>query len=300
MKKITNEIKIAVTGILAILIIYFGIIFLKGMSLFNNDDTYYVKMENVNGVQVGSPVLANGLNVGRVKNITFDNAAHSLVVELGIHHNFSLPEGSTVFISKELLGSAHINLQLGAADAKALNEGDTISGTPALDLMGEAAGMIPQIETLLPKLDSILASLNVIVSDPSIVATLHNLEYMTNNLRTTTDNINLMAGRDLPRLLNHADHMVMGLDSLSTSLARIDIEGIASNANQTLHNTNEMTAHLNHAMKSKDNTLGMLMNDNSIAVHLDTTILNASMLLQDLRQHPKRYVHFSLFGKKDK
>lgn len=300
MKKPSNEIKIALTAILAIAIIYFGVIFLKGMNLFSNSDTYYVRMNNVSGVQIGSPVLANGLKMGRVETIRFDEKSQNLIVEISVNRGFQIPEGSIVFISKELLGSAHVNLKLGDDSTRVLAKGDTLRGEPALDLMGEAAGMIPQIEMLLPKLDSILASLNTIVSDPSITASLHNLEYISNNLRTTTDNINMMAGRDLPRLLNHADHMVLGLDSLSSSLARIDVESIAANANQTLSNTNSITAHLNSAMNSKDNTLGMLMNDNSIALHLDSTIVNASLLLQDLKQHPKRYVHFSLFGKKDK
>lgn len=298
--KISNEIKLAFIGILAVIIIYVGVIFLKGVNLFDSNNTYYVKMNDVSGMQSGSAVLANGLKIGRVGNITFNNDTHSLLVELHIKPNFQIPQGSNVYITKEMLGSAHVNLKLGENTTVYLAEGDTIDGKPASNIMDEAANMIPQIESLLPKLDSILASLNEVVSDPSIVATLHNLEYMTNNLRTTTDNINLMAGRDLPRLLNHADHMMLGLDSLTTNIGNIDIAGIANNANQTLANTNQITSHLNHAMHSKDNTLGMLMNDNSIALHIDTAVINASILLQDLKEHPKRYVHFSLFGKKDK
>lgn len=300
MKKFPNEIKIAIIAILAIAIIYIGIMFLKGLRLFNNDDTYYVKMDDVSGINIASNVLAKGMKVGSVKDIKFNEKTQVMIVELSITPDFALPEGSSIFITTEMLGSAHVNLALGPSDAPLLHPGDTISGEPAQQLMKEAAGMIPQIEMLLPKLDSILASLNILMADPALAASLHNIEYMTGNLRTTTDNLNTLTGRDLPRMLNHADAMIVNLDTLSSTLARIDIDGIANNANQTLAHTNSITSKLDNAMQSKDNSLGMLLNDNSLVVHIDTTVVNASLLLKDLREHPKRYVHFSLFGKKDK
>lgn len=300
MKGFTKEIKIACTVIMAIFIVYFGIIWLKGLKIFNNDKEYVVVMDNVSGLNVSSDVLANGLKVGYVKNISYNSKNQKMALVLDIAPMFELPEGTTVFVTKEMLGSAKLNLELGSVNANLLSNGDTIYGKSSADLMSAAADMIPQIEGLLPKMDSILTSLNSLVADPALAATLHNLEYTTANLRTTTNEINGLLKKDMPQLMASANKAIGNAEILTESLNKVDIEGIANNANQTLANTNRITNKLNSALNSKDNSLGMLVNDNSIALNLDSTIRNASILLEDLRLHPKRYVHFSVFGKKDK
>lgn len=300
MKGFTKEIKIACTVIMAIFIVYFGIIWLKGLKIFNNDKEYVVVMDNVSGLNVSSDVLANGLKVGYVKNISYNSKNQKMALVLDIAPTFELPEGTTVFVTKEMLGSAKLNLELGSVNANLLSNGDTIYGKSSADLMSAAADMIPQIEGLLPKMDSILTSLNSLVADPALAATLHNLEYTTANLRTTTNEINGLLKKDMPQLMASANKAMGNAEILTESLNKVDIEGIANNANQTLANTNRITNKLNSALNSKDNSLGMLVNDNSIALNLDSTIRNASILLEDLRLHPKRYVHFSVFGKKDK
>ena len=300
MKSVTKEIKIALTVIVAIAIVYFGIIWLKGLKLFNTDKEYVVVMDDVSGLNVSSEVLANGLEVGYVKDISYNKNDQTLALILNIKSSFSLPEGTTVFVTKEMLGSAKLNLALGSINATALSAGDTIYGKSSSDLMAAAADMLPQIESMLPKVDSILTSLNTLVSDPALVSTLHNLEYTTANLRTTTDRMNGMLGKDVPQLMASANKAIGNAEVLTENLNRVDFEGIANNANKTMENASSITSKLNVALSSKDNSLGMLINDNSIALDIDTTIKNASLLLEDLRLHPKRYVHFSIFGKKDK
>lgn len=300
MKGFTKEIKIAIVAIIAIVIVYVGIVMLKGLNLFDDDKEYVVIMSNVTGLSISSDVLANGLKVGYVKNISYNNKTQKLALTLTINKSFSMPEGTTVFVTKEMLGTAKLNLELGKRDGAILQVGDTIYGESPTDLMAAAADMIPEIEKMLPKVDSILTSLNQLVSDPALVATLHNLETTTENLRTSTARINNMLDKDMPQLMTSANHVMSNAETLTASLNRVDIEGIANNANQTISNANLITNKLNTAMNSKDSSLGMLLNDNSIALNLDSTMRNASMLLEDLRLHPKRYVHFSLFGKKEK
>lgn len=300
MKGFSKEIKIAIVAIIAIVIIYVGIIMLKGLNLFNNDKEYVVIMSNVTGLSISSDVLANGLKVGYVKNISYNNKTQKLALTLTISKSFHMPKGTTVFVTKEMLGTAKLNLELGEQGGDILQPGDTIYGESPTDIMAAAADLIPEVENMLPKVDSILSSLNRIVSDPALVATLHNLESTTANLRTSTARINSMLDKDMPQLMASANHVMSNAETLTSTLNRVDIEGIANNANQTISNANLITNKLNTAMNSKDNSLGMLLNDNSIALHLDSTTRNASLLLEDLRLHPKRYVHFSLFGKKDK
>jgi len=300
MKLFSKELKIGITAIIAVIIIYVGIILLKGLSLFNTDSEYIVVMDDVSGISVSSDVLANGLKIGYVKSIKYNETAQNLHLSLSVDPNFDIPSGTTVFVSKEMLGSAKLNLALGSYMSPLLTKGDTIYGSKGTDLMAAAADMIPQVQQMLPKLDSILASINQLAADPSIAATLHNLEYTTANLRTTTDRMNTLLGRDVPQLISTANNVMSNAETLTANLNQVDIAAIASNANSTLATTHAMMDKLNTSLNSKDNALGLLLNDNSTVLHLDTTLINASRLLEDLRLHPKRYVHFSVFGKKEK
>lgn len=300
MKLFSNEIKIAITAILAIIIIYVGAIFLKGMKLFDNNTTYLVEMDNVAGLTESGEVLANGLNIGVIRDITYNPDKQNLTLEISINPNFQVPVGTTAFVTSSMLGAPKINLKLGANSNGFMKPGETIYGTSGTDLMSEASAMLPSIQALIPKLDSILTNLNNLSGDQSLAASLHNVEYMTNNLRTTTDRLNSLLEKDVPKMMTKANSMLDNVDVLTANINKIDIAGIADNANKTITSAQSLTENLNSAMKSKNNSLGLLLNDNSVALHLDSTVLNASMLLQDLREHPKRYVHFSLFGRKDK
>jgi len=300
MKFFTKEIKIAITAIIAVIIIYVGVILLKGLKIFNTDAEYIVSMEDVTGISVSSDVLVNGLKIGYVKSIRYNKQNQGIYLSLSVNPSFEIPTGTTVFVSKELLGSSKLNLELGRPSNPPIAPGDTLYGTESNDLMAAVGDMMPQIEEMLPKIDSILTSLNALASDPALAATLHNLEYTTNSLRTTTDEVNRLMRSDVPQLLASANHVMNNAETLTATLNDIDIAGIAQTANQTLTNANQAVGRLNTAMNSRDNTLGLLLNDKTLALRLDTTVINASLLLEDLRLHPKRYVHFSIFGKKDK
>lgn len=298
--KLSKEIKIALVAVLAICIVYVGIIFLKGLKLFSNDVSYYVEMTDVQGMPTASDVRANGLKVGSVKSITFNPDKQNLTVEISVDPQFRIPQGTTVFMTKEMLGSAMMNLKLGADPTAILSPGDTINGTPMVDLMTAAGNMIPQVEKMLPKVDSILTALNTLTNDPALSASMHNMAFITEELKTTTTQLNGLLGKDVPQLMAKTNNICTHLESTTSKIDQIDLIGMAQKTDTMLFNLQDMTFRLNTAMNSKETSIGMLMNDNAIALHLDSTLMNSSRLLEDLRLHPKRYVHFSLFGKKDK
>jgi len=300
MKLFTKEIKIGLVSILAVILVYLGMMFLKGLKIFNSDTTYLVKMDNVSGLTVGGQVLANGMQVGLINSIDYNEEQQDLIVTISVKPDFKIPEGTTVFTTKEMLGSPRMNLKLGSSSAPALKPGDMIIGSTGGDLMSSVGDMVPQIQALLPKLDSILSAVNTLVNQPSLNASVNNLEDITTNLKTTTVDINRLLEREVPNLISRANTSLDNVQTLTTKLNSVDIEGIADQANTLLTNTTSITTQLNSQLQSKNNTLGMLLNDNTIALRLDSTVINASLLLEDLRQHPKRYVHFSVFGKKDK
>lgn len=297
--KISKEIKIALVAILSAALIYVGIIFLKGLKLFNDEVSYFVEIADVHGMPTASDVRANGMKVGTVKAISFNAARQNMLVEITINPNFHLPKGTSVYMTKEMLGNATMNLKLGTNPNDIMQPGDTLQGAPMTDLMSAAGNMVPQVQALLPKVDSILTALNTLSNDPALTTSVHNMAYISEELKVTTTQINgLLKG--VPQLMDKTNNICTNMETTTANLNQIDLVGMANKADATLGNLQDMTFRINTAMNDKSTSLGMLMNDNSIALHLDSTMINSSRLLEDFRLHPKRYVHFSLFGKKDK
>ena len=285
--KISKEIKIAGVAIIAVAIVYVGIIFLKGLKLFSDDVSYFVEIADVQGMPTASDVRANGLKVGNVKAITFNSEKQNLTVEINVNPNFQIPQGTSVYMTKEMLGSAMMNLKLGPDPTALLQPGDTIMGAPMTDLMSAAGAMIPEVEKMLPKVDSILTALNILANDPALASSLHNMETVSADLKMTTRQINGLLGRDVPQLMAKTNTICTNLETTTNNLNQIDMLGIAQKADATLGTIQDMTFKINTAMNSKETSLGMLMNDNSIALHLDSTMMNSSRLLEDFRLHPK-------------
>ena len=299
----TKEIKLAIIAILSVAIVYFGIIFLKGLKLFSTDNIYYVAMKDVGGLAKSAEVMSKGMKVGQVKDIQYNASTQMLTVAVELEDGLVPTQGSHATISKELLGAPKLNIVMGDDASALLSRGDTIPGTAGSDLMSAAGNMIPQIQQLMPKLDSILTALNTIMNDPAIGSSLQNLEYVTNNLKATTDGINGLLAKDVPQLMHKADGICNNLQVTTDKLGQVDIAGIADNANNTITTANQAMQELQlftNKLNNPNSSLGRLMNDASIYNNLDSTTLNASRLLEDLRLNPKRYVHFSVFGNKKK
>lgn len=191
MKFLTKEVKIAIIAIMALLIIYIGINFLKGMNLFSSDDTYYVELDNVSGLAVSSEVLADGYAIGVVKDLKYDeNSSKNILATISIKKGIRIPKGSIVELSKEMLGSTKMNILMANNPRERVEPGDTLKGAWERDALTMVSQMMPQVQELLPKLDSILTSINKLASNPALQASINNMEDVTSNLKTTTHRIN--------------------------------------------------------------------------------------------------------------
>lgn len=297
MKYITKEVKIAIAGIIAVAMLFFGIKFLKGINMFKATNYYYVAYDNIGGLTVSSPVYADGYNIGIVRAIdyNYEQPGH-VTVEIEVEKGLRIPKGSEAELVTEMLGTVKLNLLLANNPRERLEIGDTIPGHGNNGLMGEAQKMIPVIQEMLPKMDSILSSLNKLLSDPALAATIHNTQQITENLNTTTKQLNKLMGNDIPELTGKLNHIGDNFVTISDNLAQTDYNAMLQRVDATLANLSIMTNKLN----SKDNNLGLLLNDSTLYNNLNRTTYNAASLLEDLKEHPKRYVHFSLFGRKDK
>lgn len=300
MKFFTKEVQIALVAIVGVVILFFGMQFLKGLSIFSGGNTYVVKFNDVTGLSASSPIYVNGVKVGTVKSLDYDYARpDNILAVIGLDEELNLPQGTTAEIASDLLGNVRLELKLGTVGGSLIAVGDTIYGQMQSGLMGKAAGMVPQIEQMLPKLDSILASINSLLADPAIGNSLHNVENITAGLTTTSQELSRLTAslnRQVPGLMSKADGVMANADTLTRNLSMLDFASTMTKVDQTLRNVEQMTARLN----SNDGTLGLLMRDQGLYNNLNATMMHADSLMIDLKSHPKRYVHFSIFGKKDK
>ena len=300
MKYFTKEVKIALVAIAGVVVLFFGMNFLKGLNIFSSEDNYYVQFSDITGLSSSSPVYADGFKVGVVKDIIYDYThTEGSKVLIGVDKQLRIPQGSSAEIVSDMLGNVKVNLLLANNPREKVAPGGLIKGMINDGAMGKLQDMVPAVEKMLPKLDSIMTSLNAILADPAIRQSLHNVQTITDNLTTSTTQLNtLMAGlnKNVPGMMAKANNVLDNTETLTANLAAVDVASTMREVDQTIANVQQLTAKLN----SKEGSLGLLMNDTQLYDNLNSTMRNADSLVIDLRQHPKRYVHFSVFGRKDK
>lgn len=298
--KLTKEIKIALVAIVGILIMYFGINFLKGMNLFSTNNAYYMTFDDIQGLGASTPIYADGYKVGTVDGMEYDYKENGPIkVKVDIIKDLRIPQGSKAEIVKDLMGNLQVNLLLANNPRERVEPGGIIPGAVNGGMMDKAANLIPVVEKMLPKLDSILTSVNALLADPALAASLHNVETITSNLTVSTRELNtLMAGlnKQVPCMIGKANGVLDNTNRLTANLASLDVQGTLNKVNQTLESAHQFTEKLN----SNQGSLGLLMNDTKLYDNLTSTMGHADSLVIDLKAHPKRYVHFSVFGRKDK
>lgn len=298
--KLTKEIKIALVAIVGILIMYFGINFLKGMNLFSTNNTYFITFDDIQGLGASTPIYADGYKVGTVDGLEYDYKENGPIkVKVDINKDLRIPQGSKAEIVKDLMGNLQVNLLLANNPRERVEPGGIIPGAVNGGMMDKAANLVPVVEKMLPKLDSILTSVNALLADPALAASLHNVETITSNLTVSTRELNtLMAGlnKQVPGMIGKANGVLDNTNRLTANLASLDVQGTLNKVNQTLESAHQFTEKLN----SNQGSLGLLMNDTKLYDNLTSTMSHADSLVIDLKAHPKRYVHFSVFGRKDK
>ena len=292
----TRELWIGVLGIIAILIIYLLINFFKGINIFSTGEKYYVKFSNIGEIVNTSPVFINGYKVGHVSNVIYNfNNPDEVYVEMHLDNQLQMPVGSVALINTKLLGSSTISLALGYGDTM-IQPGDTLEGRMNTGAMDEAGEMLPKITAMLPKLDSILVSLNSTLANPAINKSVNNIETLTAELNNTATLLNSVLKNEIPVAADKLIKIEDDLLKMSAQLSEVDYNKLIGSLEASLNNIQEITTALNNG----EGTAGMLLKDEALYNKLNNTAEAATLLLEDLKQNPKRYVHFSVFGKKDK
>ncbi len=300
MIKVRNEIKIALVAVAGIVALFIGMNFLKGTNLFTGSKTYYFAFDDISGLTKSSPIYASGYQVGLVKDIIFDYShKNKTKVIAEMDKQMKIPTGTTAFISSDVLGNIKVTLNIAPNRGQFIQEGGLIPGDIDRGPMGEVTSMIPAVKQMLPKLDSILLSLNQLLADPAIASSVHNVQDMTANLTKTSRELNTIVAklnREIPGVVAKTNTILDHSETFTANLSQVDVATTMRKVDEAMADVKAVTAKIN----SNEGTLGLLMRDPSLYNQINTTVRSADSLMVNIRQHPKRYVHFSIFGRKDK
>lgn len=292
-----KEYRIGLVGIAALVALFLGINFLKGKALFNTNKEYYVRFSNAKGLAKSAQVYVDGFEVGIVSNIIYDySRPGNVLVEMSVDPRLVLRHGTDITIESSLMGGCTLNVVPARDSDRVYAEGDTIVGNNLSGLMGQAAGMIPQITEIVEKVDTLVESLNRLANDPRLPMILTNVEQVTADLTQTTKHLNTVVGKDLPNLARTYNKVGENVLAITENFKSVDVQPTLDNVNTTIANVNSMV----EQMRNPEGTMGAFLYDRSLYNRLDHTAASMDSLMMDIKAHPKRYVHFSVFGRKDK
>lgn len=298
MKKIFNkEFAIGLSVIVAILILIFGIDFLKGINLFRPAHYYVAYYDNVDELTVSSPVLINGYKVGQVREVNFNYEKPDKVeVVMALDKNLQLPEGSRADLGTTLLSGARIELTMGAGPGMIPSGGEVPSGVKA-GLMSSVQDVMPSLTGILPKVDSLLYNLNVLVADPALTASIQRLDGITGDLLATTHGLNATMNNQVPRLANNTVRITQSLDTIVGNLGQLSYQLKSLPLDATVDNVNQLTANLSQfsrQLNDKNSTLGLLTSDPELYNRITQVSADIDSLLVDIKKNPKRYISIKL------
>ena len=293
--KYAREIKVGVLAVICIFLLIFGFNFLKGVNIFSPTNGYHGTFYNLHNLEEQAAVYIRGHKVGQVDNIDYDFTRDSaFTVDISINRDIALPQGTRMaLISDGLLGGMAIELQLPAnSDSGLIAHGSYLPTTyiPGLmeslqtELLAHVDGAIQDVDKAVVNIDSLVAGLRTQVEGDHIKRSLTNVDRISGDLTVVSSNLKGMMNNQIPRIVNNADTAIAHLNTIVADVKAADIPATIARVDTAVDNVNEVVAQVK----------------SPILNHIDATIVSADSLLTDIKAHPKRYVHFSVFGRKDK
>ncbi len=305
--KLSREIKTGILAIGAILLLIFGYSFLKGTNLLKKNREFYVKYQNVEGLAVAAPVTVNGLNVGKIMDISFSNDRGGLIVKFSVDKDFDFSKGSLVRIySTGLLGGKALGIYPDYDLSRIAVSGDTLRGDVEdgmLTAVTKALGPLEsKVNNTLATVDTMLHGVTDILDDK----TRQNLKQAIENLNLTLNSFSGVS-QNLDKLLvnntSKLDNTFSSLDRTATNLSRLTDSLAQLETGKLVSELQNMVTKLNEVVDGVDRgegSLGKLLKDEQLYSNLEGASRQLEELLQDVKLNPKRYVHISVFGKKQK
>ena len=323
MKKLAKrEIGIGISVIVAILILIFGIEFLKGINLFRPANFYMAYYDNVDGLEISAPVKVNGFKVGQVREINFNyEKPGKTEVVLALNKDLHLPEDSRAIISSSLMGEAYIEIDVGNSPNLIPVGGEVATRQGSGLLANLSDSLMPKVTETLTIVDSLLLSLQTVVADPAVKGSISNIKGMSDNLLVSSNSLKSLMGnmqRDVTSLFQSANGVMGSADGLlgsangvirnlggslgnvdsitgnlaifSNNLAQLPLGQTMESLNATIYNLENFSSQL----KNQNSTLGLLMNDPELYNRLNSVAASVDSLIVDIKRNPKRYISIKL------
>lgn len=317
--RLSKEIKIAVLVLACLLLVVYGYYYLRGYNLFKTQSKYYAKYSNVEGLIIGSPIQVSGFTVGKVSDIFFDpGQVGQVIVELQIDNpNIQVTKESIAKISSlDLLGSKCVALDLSKQGA-ALEKGDTLLSATELSLKDEVNMQVlplkTKVESLLSQFDSTFQAVQGIFDktmQENISTRLNNTFVSLENIAHVTDVMMVTNAQKMNNTMTNMESITENLKgnneklgrimqntaNITDTLVRLNITHTFQRVDSVITNFSALMARI----QKGEGSAGKLLKDEALYNNLDQATLELDRLLEDMRVNPKRYVHFSIFGKKEK
>lgn len=302
--KYAREIKVGALATLCLFLLFFGFNFLKGVNIFSPTNSYHGVYYNLHGLEEQAAVYIRGHKVGQVDQIHYDFTRDSaFTVDISIRKDISLPAGTQMaLIADGLLGGMAIELKFESGESRVesqeiIEHGSYLPTTYVPGLMETVQGeLLAKVSAAVEDVDSLVAALQSQVQGNHIQATLTNVDRISGDLTTVSSDLKRLMHNQVPTIVNNADTAIANLNTIVADLKTADLKGTVARVDTAVDGVNAVLADV----RSQQGTLGQLIYNKSLYDHIDATVLSADSLLVDLKAHPKRYVHFSVFGKKDK
>lgn len=306
MIKVTRELKTGIIALLTIIAFIWGFNFLKGKNLFDDNKVFYVEYDNVQGLSMSAPVTINGLQVGNVTNIMFHPSKREmLVVSFSLNKDYSFSKNSVAEIyAPDFISGKSIKINPVFTGTTAVS-GDTLPGLIEAGILGalndQIAPLQTKVESFLINADTLLQGINKVFdadTQANLRGAIASLNSTLTTFKTSAKSLDAMLAKDgkVDSVLTNATIASDNLVKLTDSLNHANIKQTIRKLETTVNGFNTILADI----KSGKGTIGKLLEDENLYNNLEGAAKDLEELLTDLKLNPKRYVHFSLFGKKPK
>ena len=305
--KHAREIKVGILAAICVFLLFFGFNFLKGVNIFSPTNSYHGTFYNLHNLEEQAAVYIRGHKVGQVDQIHYDFTQDSaFIIDISINKDIVLPQGSQMaLISDGLLGGVAIELQIpdpssfaeASIEASSIPHGSFIPTTYVPGLVESLQGeLLAHVDEAIQDVDSLVAELRGQVAGNHLQSTLTNVDRISGDLSHVSSDLKGLMNNQVPRIVNNADTAVANLNTVVADIKSADLKATVARVDNAVDGVNSLL----NDVRSQDGTLGQLIYNKSLYNHIDATVVSADSLLVDLKAHPKRYVHFSVFGKKEK
>ena len=304
--RFTKEVGIGILVILGTLMSVFSYNYLKGINLFEKTRTFKIVYTKVDGLSPSNPVTLNGYKIGKVQKINFNpNDTKELIVDVVIENDVKFSKTSKAELYETgLIGGKAIAIIPDYDNNVIAKSGDYLIGVvkPGLtDLVNQIMPQIQlQLEAVMKKAEIVLSNVNSLFDEKtkeSLKSSIDEFGSLTNSLSETSANINDFIKDNSPNLtttINNLNETSLKIKDISSSMSEVDLNLILTNLDSTISNLNKIT----HKLNQGEGTIGKLLYDDVLFKNLDDATKNLEELIEDIKLNPKRYVHFSIFGKK--